>query len=588
MLRLARLPLPLRVTLIAGAVLSVLYGATCALVATNAVQARLLAQLTDATGRRFGVRAEASRISLGLLTVRLGELRLTDVARRGGIEASYVEIRPDLAALLHGVLRPRSLRVSALHAHLDVPHDAAPGWTLALDDVWVTLEHEAHGLVATAQARLPDGGILDAHGRAEAGDALAGTLTIDGATSADLGVPAAAARHIFGRLAAQARVAYDHEHGLLTLHLDADGPDLAVAHPSLAESALGPLPWRAAATWRWDAARGLLALDDARFELDDNLVLEAAATLEPQTEGLIAAELAGSAADMQSFVRSLPPDLQPSPEAPALGGQVRALVSLRGPWREPSTWEVTSRLDLSALHVVLPPASAALAAGSFVHHLDDESTGGVDILIGRENPSFVPLAELPAEVAGAVTTAEDGGFFGHHGFDLDELKNSVLAVAAAGRAVRGGSTISQQLAKNLYLSREKTLNRKVREALITLGLEVAVPKARLLEIYLNLIEWGPGVFGIGQAAEHYFAKDARRLSVREAAYLASLIPSPRRYHTTFERGELSPAWTLRVNEILAKMADNGWLDDADLAQALAAPLVFAPHGCVPEGETCAL
>ena len=105
-----------------------------------------------------------------------------------------------------------------------------------------------------------------------------------------------------------------------------------------------------------------------------------------------------------------------------------------------------------------------------------------------------------------------------------------MAGLRAGRLQRGGSTISQQLSKNLFLSRDRTLVRKVREALITVALEGTVPKARLLEIYLNLIEWGPSLHGIGPAARHYLGKDARALTPREACFLVTLVPSPVRSH----------------------------------------------------------
>jgi len=198
---------------------------------------------------------------------------------------------------------------------------------------------------------------------------------------------------------------------------------------------------------------------------------------------------------------------------------------------------------------------------------------GPGFVVGSENPDFVPIAELPLHVVRAVTASEDAGFFAHHGFDFTELGLAFAAAAEQGRAVRGGSTISQQVAKNLFLGREKTLARKVREATLTLALEAALPKARILEIYLNVAEWGPGVFGIGPAARHWFGKDARALTPREAAFLATVIPNPVRYEYMRRRG-LSPAWTERVNELLQRMAEQGTLTDEQLSSALAEPLVF--------------
>ncbi len=175
----------------------------------------------------------------------------------------------------------------------------------------------------------------------------------------------------------------------------------------------------------------------------------------------------------------------------------------------------------------------------------------------------------------AVTTSEDAGFFAHQGFDFEELRNALAQGAEAGRVVRGGSTITQQVAKNLYLSQERTVARKVREALVTIALESSVPKRRLLEIYLNVAEWGPELWGIGPAARHWFGKDARALTPKEAAFLASIIPSPVRYHSMFARGSPTDAWEERVDELLRKMTSHGAISDDDFLRAVREPIVFA-------------
>jgi membrane peptidoglycan carboxypeptidase len=184
----------------------------------------------------------------------------------------------------------------------------------------------------------------------------------------------------------------------------------------------------------------------------------------------------------------------------------------------------------------------------------------------------------------SITMSEDAGFFGHHGFDFDEIKDSIARDINTGEAVRGGSTLTQQLVKNLFLTRQKTLSRKIREALITLQVEATLPKWRILEIYLNTIEWGPEIYGIGEAAQRYFGVPASRLSPKEAAFLATIIPSPKRfYHLYFERGALTPRWEERVDRLLGKLHEVGVLDDATFAQATSEQLVFR-HGGNREPE----
>lgn len=142
---------------------------------------------------------------------------------------------------------------------------------------------------------------------------------------------------------------------------------------------------------------------------------------------------------------------------------------------------------------------------------------------------WVPLARIAPTLQRAVVAAEDASFFAHEGFDWEGIKDAALYNLEVGEFKRGGSTITQQLAKNLYLSSERSLLRKAREALITRSLEHHLTKERILELYLNVAEWGHGVFGAEAAARHHFGKSAKELTLDEAALLAAILPSPRRY-----------------------------------------------------------
>ncbi|MCP9438934.1 MAG: monofunctional biosynthetic peptidoglycan transglycosylase [Nitrospira sp.] len=142
---------------------------------------------------------------------------------------------------------------------------------------------------------------------------------------------------------------------------------------------------------------------------------------------------------------------------------------------------------------------------------------------------WVPLARISPHLQRAVIAAEDASFFVHDGFDWEGIRDAALHNIEAGEMKRGGSTITQQLAKNLYLSSERSLLRKMREALITRLLERRLTKKRILEIYLNVAEWGRGVYGAEAAARHHFGKSAADLTEDEAAWLAAILPSPRRY-----------------------------------------------------------
>jgi monofunctional biosynthetic peptidoglycan transglycosylase len=143
--------------------------------------------------------------------------------------------------------------------------------------------------------------------------------------------------------------------------------------------------------------------------------------------------------------------------------------------------------------------------------------------------TWVPLDEIAPVLQHAVIVSEDASFYFHEGFDWEGIKEAALRDLAQGRLERGGSTLTQQLAKNLYLSSHKTLFRKANEALITYALERHLTKKRILELYLNVVEWGRGVYGAEAAARHHFGKHAADLSPEEAALLAAMLPSPRVY-----------------------------------------------------------
>lgn len=142
---------------------------------------------------------------------------------------------------------------------------------------------------------------------------------------------------------------------------------------------------------------------------------------------------------------------------------------------------------------------------------------------------WVSFSQVPKSVRLAIVVAEDGMFYSHTGIDWHEVWESVKVNVEQKRIVRGASTITQQVAKNLYLSTSKTPMRKFKELIITLLLESQLSKRRILEIYLNLIEWGRGVFGIEAAARKYFGISAKHLTRDQAARLAAVIPSPLRY-----------------------------------------------------------
>jgi monofunctional glycosyltransferase len=173
----------------------------------------------------------------------------------------------------------------------------------------------------------------------------------------------------------------------------------------------------------------------------------------------------------------------------------------------------------------------------------------------RTVQTWIPLERVSRNLIQAVLASEDQKFFGHEGIDWEAIHESVEANLKKGRASRGGSTITQQLAKNLFFDSRKTFVRKVREAVVTRWLEQDLSKPRILALYLNVIEWGDGVYGCEAAALAHYGKSAADLTVAEAAGLAAMIPNPRRIGP-----EVNPARHARAQKrVLWLMAGAGYI-----------------------------
>jgi monofunctional biosynthetic peptidoglycan transglycosylase len=167
----------------------------------------------------------------------------------------------------------------------------------------------------------------------------------------------------------------------------------------------------------------------------------------------------------------------------------------------------------------------------------------------RLRQQWVPYQRISAHLKRAVVAAEDAKFVTHNGFDWDGIQKAYEKNIREGEIVAGGSTITQQLAKNLFFSGERAWWRKAQEAVVAVMLETIMSKRRILEIYLNVIEWGDGVFGAEAAARFHYGSSAAALSAEQAARLASVVPSPRRYGPGSDTAYLQR----RTQTILARM-----------------------------------
>lgn len=203
----------------------------------------------------------------------------------------------------------------------------------------------------------------------------------------------------------------------------------------------------------------------------------------------------------------------------------------------------------------------------------------------KENPYgtyvYVPLHHISPWLVRAILTTEDNSFFSHDGFNRHALRASIERNLNEGDYARGASTISMQLIKNLFLNRKKVMSRKIQEAILVYLMEsvISVPKARLMELYLNVIEFAPGVFGIHDAAVHYFGKRPSDLTLAECAWLVTIVPGPKRHHRHYMRGEMSARFWTRMQRYMHFIKKRGRATEEEYQQAiLLKPQFYKPKG----------
>jgi hypothetical protein len=254
-------------------------------------------------------------------------------------------------------------------------------------------------------------------------------------------------------------------------------------------------------------------------------------------------------------------------------GTANMEVSVRGRGSDPASLVVKQKIDFSPPRP-MPPAISRLR-GDFIFRSNGGPGPQRPVDVSPASPDFIALHDVPPLLVRTLLLSEDAGFYGHGGIDLRELPSALFTNFSRGDAARGASTISQQLAKNLFLSRDKEIGRKLQELAITFLLESALGKDRILEIYLNIIEWGPELRGLRPAARHYFGCEPQALTPAQMAFLVAIIPGPIKYQRSFARGTPGPGLRLLIDNLLAKLRSVEAIGEEEYEQALSEPLVVA-------------
>jgi len=198
-----------------------------------------------------------------------------------------------------------------------------------------------------------------------------------------------------------------------------------------------------------------------------------------------------------------------------------------------------------------------------------------EISFSKQRPNYwISIQNISKPLIGAVIVSEDWAFYSHEGVDFNQIKEAVKTDLRRKKFARGASTITQQLIKNIFLDHDKTLTRKIKELLISAEVEQILSKQKILELYFNVVEWGRGIYGINAATMFYFQKTPSQISPKEAAFLAMLLPSPKKYSQSFFAKKLTPFAEKSIKRILLNMFRAHFIDEEQKNLAFSEPLSF--------------
>jgi hypothetical protein len=271
--------------------------------------------------------------------------------------------------------------------------------------------------------------------------------------------------------------------------------------------------------------------------------------------------------DCQSVLSAIPSEMAPYLAGYRLTGKFNADLTVAIDWKDLDATKLSGPVGIRNCKVVDRPSdSPARLRGDFEHYVELEKGEWISFNVGPDNPDFVPLGEISPFVIKSIMSTEDSAFYSHHGFIPSEFRTALVSNLKAGGFRYGASSITMQMVKNVLLYRKKTLARKLQELFLTWDVENVLGKDRIMEIYLNVIEYGPGLYGIGPAAAHYFGKLAKDITPSEA-------PKPR--YKQYCDGTLSKWTEGKIAKILNIMLKRNRLTQAEYDAAVATPLVFA-------------
>lgn len=291
-------------------------------------------------------------------------------------------------------------------------------------------------------------------------------------------------------------------------------------------------------------------------------------------------------ADCQAVLDSIPAPIIPKLQGFRLRGDFSADVAVAIDWSDlEEKTELDWTINLPQCSVLSPSSefnTQRLMTG-FAHQTLVGPGQFESVEIGMASTNYAQIFDVSPYFLNAVLTHEDSRFYSHKGFISREFKAALIANLEAGTFKRGASSITMQMVKNVFLYRDKTMSRKIQELFLTWYVEKTLEKNRILEIYINAIEYGPGIYGIVKASQTYFDKHPRDIEPIEAAFLAQLLPAPRRRYFEYCKDKLGRRSKKKIERLLGHMNKRDRLTDEELAEAIISDIEFNPE---KERELC--
>jgi hypothetical protein len=323
--------------------------------------------------------------------------------------------------------------------------------------------------------------------------------------------------------------------GILNIDGTSSIANLSVNHPKIATKDV--LFKNATFDYHFVLDENNIGIDSSSTAVLNKIKFHPYVNLDTETDTIYTLKMAIPTMKAQDFIESLPTGLFTHFEGMEAEGQFDYHLDFEFNKNNPKALIFDSKINKKDFKIVkYGEANLNKINGPFTYRAIENDLLQRPVFVGESNPNYTPLSEISPYLRKSVLTTEDPSFFSHRGFINEAFKQSIIKNIKTKKFSRGGSTISMQLVKNVFLTREKTLSRKLEEILLVYILENnrIVSKERMLEVYFNVIEWGPNIYGIGEASQFYFQKYPSQLSLNECLFLASIVPRPKGFMWHFD------------------------------------------------------